>query len=91
MPYSLEIYLDKNPNIKIAGYWTDTKQWPSSLNPPQEVISMAKKMPTYFIFYQDCSGCQSIGVAPASWPVKKIFQVEKEQKGQFYTLYKIEP
>jgi hypothetical protein len=91
MPYALEIYLDKNPNIKIAGYWTDTKQWPSSRKPPAQVISMSKKMPTYFIFYQDCSGCRSIGVAPSSWPVKKIYQVEKEKKGQFLTLYKIEP
>ena len=91
MPYALEIYLDKNPNIKIVGYWTDTDQWPSSQKPPKEVISRAKKMPTYFVFYQACSGCSAIGVAPDAWPVKKIFQIEKTEKGQFYTLYKIEP
>lgn len=85
MPFALEIYLDKNPNIKIVGYW------PLNNSLPQEVIAAGKKMPTYFVFYQECKVCQGIGIAPASWPVEKIFQIEKEEKGQFFTLYKIKP
>ncbi|MBU3979450.1 glycosyltransferase family 39 protein [Patescibacteria group bacterium] len=83
MPYALEIYLDKNPNIKIVGFW------PVGGTPPEEIITAGKKMPTYFIFYQECIDCKYIGVAPDSWPVKKIFQIEKEEKGQFFTLYEI--
>lgn len=83
MPFALEIYLDRNPNIKIAGYW------PLGDTPPKDVIAASKKMPTYFVFYQACNSCSYIGVAPGSWPVEKIFQVEKEEKGQFFTLYKI--
>jgi 4-amino-4-deoxy-L-arabinose transferase-like glycosyltransferase len=85
MPYSLEIYLHNNPNIKIVGYW------PITDNPPKEAIDMSKKMPTYFVFYQLCASCKTIGIAPASWPVKIIYQVEKEEKGQFFTLYQIKP
>lgn len=85
MPYALEIYLDKNPNIKIVGYW------PISDTPPKDAIAASQKMPTYFVFYQACSSCKNIGVAPDSWPVEKIFQIEKAEKGQFFTLYRIKP
>lgn len=83
MPFSLEIYLNKNPNIKIVGYW------PVGEKVPQDVIAASKKMPAYFVFYQECMDCKGTGIAPASWPVEKIFQIEKEEKGQFFTLYKI--
>lgn len=89
MPAALEIYLHDNHNIELAGYWTGSKKWPSDDKPPQEVIDISKKMPTYFVFYQKCDACKSIGVAPDSWPLQKIFQIEKIEKGQFYTLYKI--
>ncbi len=85
MPFALEIYLGRNPNIKIAGYW------PLGDTPPIDVIAASQKMPTYFVFYQACTSCRYIGVAPDSWPVEKIFQTEKEEKGQFFTLYKIKP
>jgi hypothetical protein len=83
MPYALEIYLDKNPNIKIVGYW------PLGGNPPMDALAANKKMPAYFVFYQACDLCKDIGVAPDSWPVEKIYQVEKAEKGQFFTLYRI--
>ncbi len=85
MPYSLEIFLNKNPNIKIAGYW------PTNDTPPKEVLSNASKMPTYFVFYQACPSCSAIGIAPESWPVKEIFQIKKIEKNSFYTLYQINP
>lgn len=83
MPYALEIYLHKNPNIEIKGYW------PLGNIPPEEVMQKAKSTPTYFIFYQLCDYCPSYGLAPEGWPVTKIMQFEKIEKGQYYTLYKI--
>ncbi len=85
MPYALEIYVKDNPNINTKGFW------PVGDVPPQEVLDSAKKMPTYFVFYQSCSTCPQTGVAPVSWPVKQIFQIQKLEKGSFYTLYKIMP
>ncbi len=46
MPFAEEIYLIKNPNVTIKGYW------PLSDNLPDDVVAVSKKMPTYFIFYQ---------------------------------------
>lgn len=83
MPYALEIYLSSNPNIMVKGFW------PISDTPPQEAIEKAKKMPTYFVFYQHCPSCPNVGEAPPLWPVVKIFQIEKEEKGRFYTLYQL--
>lgn len=83
MPYALEIYFDKNPNIEIAGFW------PVSNTPPEKVIAASKQMPAYFIFYQECVDCKNVGVAPDTWPVEKVFQIEKEEKGRFFTLYRI--
>ncbi|MBU3978136.1 glycosyltransferase family 39 protein [Patescibacteria group bacterium] len=85
MPYALEVYLDKNPNIKIVGFW------PVGGTPPEEIITASKKMPTYFIFYQECESCKHVGIAPDSWPAEKILQIEKEEEGRFFTLYKIKP
>lgn len=89
MPYSLEIYLHDNPNVKTMGYW------PIDNFPPKEIIDAAKKMPTYFVFYQSCASCPNAGVAPAEWqqlsPVTltPILQIERLEKGKFYTLYQI--
>ncbi len=84
MPYSLEIYLHDNKNIKIASFF-----WEISDYPPKEVIEVSKKMPTYFVFYEPCSVCKVTGKAPPLWPVKTIFQIQKEKKDTFYTLYQI--
>ncbi len=85
MPYALEIYLHDNPNIKTVGFWpiTDT--------PPKEVLDSAKKIPTYFVFYQPCPSCKQTGVAPLGWPVSQVFQIPKLEKGSFYTLYQVIP
>lgn len=84
MPYSLEIYLQDNPHIKTAGFW------PINDTPPKEVLEAAKKMPTYFVFYQPCPSCPTTGVAPTTWPLKQIFQMKKLEKGSYYTLYQVE-
>jgi len=89
MPYSLEIYLHNNPNIVIKGFW------PIEDIPPKEVIETAKKMPTYFVFYQSCSSCPHTGTAPAPWQqlspitLTPILQIERLEKQTFYSLYQI--
>lgn len=85
MPYSLEIYLNKNPNIKIVGFW------PINTPAPKEIYESAKKMPTYFVFYQPCHVCKQVGVAPASWSLVKVFQISKLEKDSYYTLYQVLP
>lgn len=85
MPYSLEIYLVDNPNIRIVGYW------PIHDIPPQEVIENSKHMPTYFIFYQPCPSCKYDGIAPSTWPVTPVLQKQRIDANSYYTLYKIHP
>jgi 4-amino-4-deoxy-L-arabinose transferase-like glycosyltransferase len=83
MPYAFEIYLLKNPNVKIQGIW------PIKDTPPKELVEASKKMPTYVFFYQPCPGCKNIGEAPASWGLKKIYQVERAKRGTYATLYQL--
>lgn len=45
MPASFELYLWDNKNIKIRGYWPVSRV-------PDEVVEIAEKMPTYFIYYE---------------------------------------
>jgi 4-amino-4-deoxy-L-arabinose transferase-like glycosyltransferase len=83
MPYAFEIFLHDNPNITIFGIW------PIKDTPPKELVEASKKMPTYVFFYQPCPGCKNIGEAPASWGMKKIYQIEKDEKGSYSTLYQL--
>lgn len=85
MPYALQIYLDKNPNITINGFW------PINTTPPQEILNAAKKMPTYVVFYQACPSCVAVGKAPSTWPVTQIFSIKKITPDTYYTLYKVNP
>lgn len=85
MPYALEIYLDKNPNIIIQGFW------PINNNPPQEMLNASKKMPTYVVFYQSCPSCQAAGFAPLTWSVTPVFSIKKIAPNTYYTLYKVNP
>lgn len=82
MPYSLEMYLSQNPNITLKGYW------PIDQQPPEEVLTAAKSMPVYVVFYQPCGPCEGVGLAPTSWNLEKIMQFEKG-KGIYYTVYRL--
>ncbi len=84
MPYALEIYLKDNPNIIVKGFW------PISDTLPEEVITASNQMPTYFVYYQSCGFCPGTGLAPITWNALPVLQIEKLEKGSFYTLYKIE-
>lgn len=85
MPYALQVYLYKNPNITINGFW------PINSTPPQELLDAAKKMPTYVVFYQSCPSCQAVGTAPSTWPVTQVFSIKKITPNTYYTLYKVNP
>lgn len=86
LPYALEIYLVKNPNIKIQGYW------PTDATPPKDLLDQAKKTPTYVVFYQPCVACQHIGDAPTGWPVEEVGRYYKGRRTDRYiTLYRIIP
>ena len=83
MPAGLDIYLGKNPNITTRGYW------PINDEIPEEVLTFAKEIPTYFIFYQPCPSCEFSGDAPDNWPLRLVMQTEKSD-GVFYSVYKVE-
>jgi len=85
MPYALEMYLKDNPNIVIKAFW------PMQDLPPQEVLDASKTMPTYFVFYQACPSCSTIGFAPPQWKVTPVLQIKKLEKDTFYTLYQVQP
>ena len=84
MPYALEIYLGSNPNIIIQGFW------PIPELPPAELVNASKKMPTYFVHYQHCPSCPTHGILPTTWKATPVLQIEKLEKGSFYTLYQLQ-
>lgn len=84
MPYALELYFYDNPNVKIVGFW------PITQTVPKEAVEASKIMPTYFVFYQDCSVCPHMGVAPVEWEATPVFQIERDEKERYYTLYQIQ-
>lgn len=85
MPYAYEIYLVSNKNITIKGFW------PTNDTVPDEVKDASTKMPTYFVFYQDCSLCKFPGEAPVSWPVKKVASFDKGKGSTKLTVYEVIP
>lgn len=83
LPSSYEIYLLQNHNITIKGYW------PTNEKIPEEVLKTSQKIPTYFVFYQDCRLCQFPGDAPDSWPLEKIISYQKGIGNTYLTVYKV--
>lgn len=78
LPYSIEIYLVDNPNVKIKGLY------PLTEDVPPEVSQAAKMNPTYMIFNQT----QNI---PA-WPMKFIAQYQKGKRTDvFLRLFEVTP
>lgn len=78
LPYSIEIYLVDNPNMKIKGIY------PVTSDIPQEVLEDAKDHPTYIIFNK----IQDI----PPWPLTFIFQYQKGKRTDvFMRLYQVTP
>ena len=80
MPETMEMYLVQNPNVTIKGYW------PIENMLPKEALDFAKKMPSYFIFYQP----QHV-IISADFPLKLLFQIKEGNSNYFYRVYQIMP
>lgn len=85
MPYALEIYLIDNKNITISGFW------PIGETLPKEVDEARSKIPTYFLFYQPCNPCKSLGEPPESWPTTLVSSYERGISSKQLSLYRINP
>ena len=84
MPFAYEIYLVKNPNVVIEGFW------PLDDVIPQKIIDKSKQMPAYFIFYQPCLNCKIIGEAPQEWKqLELIYQFKKEYGIRYFSVYRV--
>lgn len=81
-PFAFEMYLLQNKNVTIKGYW------PIEATIPADLMTEARKMPTYIFFYEPCSVvCPSTGIAPATWPVTPVLTVTQERAHA--TLYQV--
>jgi 4-amino-4-deoxy-L-arabinose transferase-like glycosyltransferase len=76
LPYALEVYLYKNHNIEIRGFW------PIKEEIPKEVLEAAKTKPTYFVFNQT----QRV---PPGWPLKLIARYQKGVGNVYLHLYQV--
>lgn len=85
LPFAYELYFVNNKNITIKGYWPIGPD----IYPELAKISLVK--PTYIVFYQDCIPCEATGVAPRTWPIKKIMQIAKAEKDTYVTVYQVIP
>ena len=81
MPASLELYLNKNPNIVIKGIW------PINDGLPKEIEDASSEGETYLLFYQPCPACIDLYGPPWNWPSEKVFQAERGR----LALYKVIP
>ncbi len=79
MPEAMEMYLIKNKNVTIKGYWPIDAF-------PKEVLDYSQKMPTYFIFYQ-----REHVVIPADFPLKLVFEVKQGNSNFYYRVYQVIP
>lgn len=84
MPFGLEMYLVDNPNVKIQAFW------PIQNTPPEEVVSSAKIMPTYAIFYQPCPSCLGTQI-PNGWKAREIASYKQGTSDYYYRIYQILP
>lgn len=87
MPYAYEIYIKDDSNIILKGFW------PIPETTPEELLSMSKKMPTFFVFYQQCVNCPDKGHAPTGWlsTASPVLEIKKPSGDAYLTVYKIKP
>lgn len=81
LPYAYEIYLSKNQNVQIKGYWP-IEQF------PEELLSKGNGETVYFVFYQPCPGCEFPGDHPDEYPLKLIKKFEKSDN-TYLSIYEI--
>ena len=78
MPEAMEMYLLSDKNITVKGYW------PVDIF-PKEVANIAKKMPTYFIFFI----MPQHRILPPDSPLKLIFEVRQGNTNDYYRVYQV--
>jgi len=83
MPYSYEIFLNKNPNIEIRSYW------PIKDTLPEDIVKDSSERDVYFVFYQPCPACDYPGAAPISWGMEKIKEYKKGDGSVSLSIYKV--
>lgn len=76
-PAALEIYLGKNKNITILGFWPVSKV-------PEELIESSAKVPTYLVFKES----QKI---PAEWPLQLIAKYPRGIGRTYLYFYQVIP
>jgi len=76
LPYALEVYLYKNQNVEIHGFW------PLKPQIPAEATESAAVRPTYFVFNQT----QEI---PPGWPLKLLATYRKGIGKVYLTLCQV--
>lgn len=76
LPYALEVFLYKNHNVEIKGFW------PLKQDIPEEVTKSASLKPTYFVFNQTQE-------APLGWPLKFIAKYQKGIGKVYLNLYQV--
>lgn len=75
-PAVFEIYLGRNPNVEIHGYWPVSEV-------PQELLEASKKHPTYLVFKEK----QKI---PQDWPLILIAQYRRGKGNTHLLFYQID-
>lgn len=85
MPYSIEIYLVSNPNVEIVGFW------PTDEEMPEKLKEVARKKPTYIVFYQPCPACPNEIDAPPKWPVELVARYRKGIGKRYLSIYQVTP
>lgn len=78
LPYALEVYLYKNNQVEIHGFW------PLKEKIPEEVLASAEKKPTYFVFNQT----QLVPVNK-DWPLKFVAKYRKGSGDAYLQLYQV--
>ncbi len=76
LPYGLELYLYKNPNIEIQGIWPLPKEF------PDEILEKTKERPTYFVFNQT-------QIVPLGWPIEFVAKYRKGVSEVYLQLYQV--
>lgn len=86
MPASYEIYLKDNRNVRINGFWPV-----ESDKVPDLLLDYAKRIPTYFVFYQPCHGCDFPGDAPDGLDLVEVASYKKGLGTTALTIYQVKP
>jgi hypothetical protein len=76
LPYALEIYLHREPNIQIKGFW------PLEERLPTEILASVQRRPTYLILNQTQKPL-------LSWPVELIKSYPKGSKDFHLSIYRV--